>query len=398
VISDILQAISDFNEAAKSNKKNLFIPHTTKVALSVQRMLKTSGCDKGSLLLHEHKHLQFHCYHVTSALSKLILSAKISGGIWPPGDSISKMRYQAGQLLIAVRHFVSTAQDLGVELKYSFVEDEFDLRDAQISDVEFVCRLDQLFTSALELNQKIIMLLEDPLSIETIIQTTVDSSKEMISVVGQLLSLAEDIPVPASSNEENKSFSSFQSEKDAVYTLLSNLVTLIQCLIDEPHQRSVLQSLKERISSLDKCVRQMIITAKLILNERELLDQVYWQSKVDKLDHENTGSKLALLQRRAMSLTLLPELQSQSSIIVSDSQASLHSHNMQTVAELGRRMSAMGRSMSESAQLSINSSNRDEVSSVASLDRKKLGKLAKFFGEESTKPVVATNEVPHSYK
>jgi hypothetical protein len=55
-------------------------------------------------------------YHdgIMSSLSKLALAAKVATGVWPPPDAVHGMRYQAGQVLLAVRHFVAVAQSLGI--------------------------------------------------------------------------------------------------------------------------------------------------------------------------------------------------------------------------------------------------------------------------------------------
>lgn len=117
LINNILKSISDLNYSAKNDIKQLYIQQASQIVRAIRDMLACSGTiSTESKLVRENKTLATYHYNIMASLSKIILAAKVASGLWPPPDAIHSMRYQAGQVLLAVRHFVAVAQDLGISL------------------------------------------------------------------------------------------------------------------------------------------------------------------------------------------------------------------------------------------------------------------------------------------
>jgi hypothetical protein len=341
-------------------------------------MLKASGCDKSAFMAHESKALRTHHHHVTSALSKLIFSAKIATGIWPPPDSVNKMRFQAGQVLLSIRHFVSSAQEAGLELREVYNQDKFDLKDTEFSDMEFVTRLDQFYTCAHRSNQRVLNMLMDNSRRES--KSAFEQTKESVSVVGQLLSMLEDIPYN-SENQTSMSLSDFRNKRDRVYRIVNDLVTLLQNVLAQPN---VASTLRDVIIALEDSLHHLVTSSKLIVDERELIDQIYWQARIDNIDQEaNNDSKLVVLQRRAMSLSLLPESSNQLSSSLQKlniSRIEDEEEHFEEHRDGSRKASSWGRSMSENYSRGRHEKDEEPMSA----DALTVSKAAKFFGEDGT--------------
>lgn len=148
LINNILKSISELNYSAKNDKKSLYITQTNQVVGSIRDMLASSQTTsrEQSALLNENRILRGHHQHIMSSLSKLVLGSKVASGVWPPPDAVNKMRFQAGQVLLSIRHFVSVAQELIPDLKpiegSPTTLGDFDIKGAELSDLEFISRID----------------------------------------------------------------------------------------------------------------------------------------------------------------------------------------------------------------------------------------------------------------
>ncbi|KAF9303287.1 hypothetical protein BGZ74_004053 [Mortierella antarctica] len=78
-------------------------------------MLYASGTiDKDSSPIRLHPGLKVHHRQIMAALSRLVLSARMAGGVWPAEGAVAKMRADADDVADSVRLFIQTAQNAGV--------------------------------------------------------------------------------------------------------------------------------------------------------------------------------------------------------------------------------------------------------------------------------------------
>ncbi|ORZ33355.1 ras guanine nucleotide exchange factor domain-containing protein [Catenaria anguillulae PL171] len=159
LISAIIHTISDLNTSAKANEKPKFVPLTQNIVQAVHDMLLASGTtSKSSRPLQNNIQLKSYHHQLLSAVAKLMLAARVASGVWPPPDAANKMRNQAGQVLLAIRHFVSVAQaDPSIKLvafdkaslasaggnSTSGSHDEFSQSSTHLTDAALVARLDK---------------------------------------------------------------------------------------------------------------------------------------------------------------------------------------------------------------------------------------------------------------
>ncbi|KAL1916088.1 uncharacterized protein VTP21DRAFT_6092 [Calcarisporiella thermophila] len=104
--------------AASPRNKPPFVALATAVVDSIRIMLMACGCvSKDSPVILRDKELQTKHRIIIATVSRLVLSARVAGGQWPPADAIARVQRDAGDVLAAVRNFVSLAQETGVEVR-----------------------------------------------------------------------------------------------------------------------------------------------------------------------------------------------------------------------------------------------------------------------------------------
>lgn len=115
----IAHAIHDLNGAARNGQRHMYKDLATAVVESIRLMLYASNSiDKeNSPHLKNDKHLRTQYRAIMAALSKLVLSAKLASTMWSPPDAVVKMETDANDVLVAVRNFLGSAQEAGIEIQ-----------------------------------------------------------------------------------------------------------------------------------------------------------------------------------------------------------------------------------------------------------------------------------------
>lgn len=120
--ADIALAIHQLNMTAQQNQRHLFIPQAAAVVESIRLMLYAAG-----LMERDSHHTQDPMLRnphraVMASLSKLVLSAKIAAEISASpsmsSDIIFKLQKDAGDVLAAVRNFVTACQQRQVRIEH----------------------------------------------------------------------------------------------------------------------------------------------------------------------------------------------------------------------------------------------------------------------------------------
>ncbi|KAI9218854.1 hypothetical protein BC828DRAFT_387525 [Blastocladiella britannica] len=377
LIAIILAAISTLNAAAKNTDKPSYVPATQSVVEAVHALLACSGTtSKSSRVLIGNATLKAHHHTLLSSVAKLMLAARVASGVWPPPDAAPRMRHQAGQVLLAIRHFVSVAQaDSSIKLVVPPVErvpsastsrrtsvvqldaaaaaasaaaasaashnngstslpspqeDEFDARSAQLTDAALVARLDReaatisahLYALTVRLKPEGQTMAPDSVASALVPGDLIKAARDAVGIVGQLLSLFEDVVLPpglaeivAAGGQSGaspamvelaRSAADFKLRRDAVYAAVNDLVTAIRTAMDEfapPNARAFLHA---AASSVAAGVSDVIMSAKLMVEEKANLETSLLVKTVRAIEDTKRDSDLSVLQRRAMSLNFLP--------------------------------------------------------------------------------------------
>ncbi|KAG2218747.1 hypothetical protein INT45_003065 [Circinella minor] len=113
----IALSIHNLNAAAKNAQKNMFMPYAAAIVNAIRMMLVTSGTiDKESVYIKTNSVLRAHHRAMMASMSKLVLSSQLSAD--SSEDNIGKMLSDSSELLLAVRNFVQTCQDIPVIVQH----------------------------------------------------------------------------------------------------------------------------------------------------------------------------------------------------------------------------------------------------------------------------------------
>ncbi|KAI9156037.1 Ras guanine nucleotide exchange factor bud5 [Blastocladiella emersonii ATCC 22665] len=331
LIAGILVTISHLNDSAKLGDKVQYTVQTQAIVQAVHDMLLSSGTtSKNARALANNVQLKSYHHQLLSSVAKLMLAARVASGVWPPPDAVNRMRHQAGQVLLAIRHFVSAAQDAQLKLTPipdrsapssaattaappsatsaapggNGTDDDFDVSSVHLTDVALVSKLDKE-GEAIQLQLT---------SVSSRVVTDHAGSPELVSLtrdavvkVGQLLSLLEDFRVIARPDDVSMAslVSDFRSRKDALYAWVNDLVTAVRTIMDEFAPPNALQFLATTSAVVQQGVADLITAVKLIIEEKALFEQSVLQGQVTMIEDHKRDSDLSILQRRAMSLNFL---------------------------------------------------------------------------------------------
>ena len=296
LINNILKAIADLNYSAKNDIKANFIPQAAQIVVAIRDMLSCSGTiSTDSAVVKDNRSLFSYHQNIMQSLSKIVLAAKVASGIWPPPDAVHSMRYQAGQVLLAVRHFVAAAQDLDIILsRMQLLESEqFDIIGQDLADLELVARLDQ---NCDVITNSVAALVSKITRDRHVSPALVDQVKKTVTEIGQLLSVVEDIKYDASLDTGNIA-GEFRSKKDQLYSAVNDLVSSSLNGDDGYAPANALGLMLESSTNVLELVEELLVVTKILIDHKELLQQ-----KSDLAQHD--GSELALLQKRAEALTV----------------------------------------------------------------------------------------------
>lgn len=304
LVNAILKAISDLNKAARQEQKSEFVPKTNEIVKAVRDMLACAGMmTKDSALLRTNKVLFGQHHSILVSLSKLVLTSTIAAGLWPPPDAIKKMRYQAGQVLLAVRHFVSVAQEAPfVELVKPSPEDlaRFQIRKIEMSNMEMIVKLDQ--HSEIIMNA-IAALVTQITHDRALSNEVVEHVRTTIVEVGQLMSLIEDIQCfipngdvlgPNSSSSSNlvadsiQYISDFKKSKEFVYSAANDLLSATGTTNTQFAPSNVLGMMLESTTMVVEAVEDVLGQSRLMIDHNHSIEEALLWKNAQALDPEGS--------------------------------------------------------------------------------------------------------------
>ncbi|KAJ3364078.1 hypothetical protein GGF31_000615 [Allomyces arbusculus] len=324
LISNILTVISDFNSAAKAGDRHLYVAKARGTVRAVHVLLHACGATSPTAaVLHSPAGLLPHYTQLVTGVSKLVFAARVASGIWPPPDAVPRMRRQAGQVLLALRGFVATAQAAQVVLvdvgdNGHLHRDEL-AATAQLTDVEMAMRLD---ADAKAIHDGVTSLHVKAEADRACSPDVIAITRDIVNRAGQLLSFLEEPALPRGGNTDGplaELGKQFAAQKDQLYLAVNDLITAARTAMDEFAPFNALALLDASAKHVDAAAATMCTTTKLLIEEKAwkelaVLDEMAAAGDVvgnggttaptaPTAAAANPPDNLLNLQRRAMSLS-----------------------------------------------------------------------------------------------
>ncbi|KAJ3100077.1 hypothetical protein HDU97_002513 [Phlyctochytrium planicorne] len=240
----------------------------------------------------------------------MVIAAKIASGLWPPPDSVASLKYEASQVLVGVRHFVSSAQELNLQLSEPTQETslEFEILGSDLSSGEFISRIDEGSDKVIQSVARLVAIVTMERRASGVL---VEHARTTVTCIGQLMSLVEDIQVNDLSNV-NKALGQliddFLKAKEASYDVVNDLITFTRSAMDSFAPPKALSKVLDCTSSVLRAMDDLVMATKLLVDSHDYAEQQSLLSEAERLQKSSSKreSDLVMLQRRAMSLTFLP--------------------------------------------------------------------------------------------
>ncbi|EGF80978.1 hypothetical protein BATDEDRAFT_88208 [Batrachochytrium dendrobatidis JAM81] len=327
LINNILKSIADLNYFAKNQIKSRYVEQTYQIVRAIRDMLASSGTiSTESELMKVHPGLASHHSEIMSTLSKLVLASKVASGLWPPPDSANRMRQQAGQVLLSVRHFVAVAQDTALKLSHAPKEllTTFDIKGGALSDQELVGKLDNY--SKLIMDKLAALVTQITSASKSESTDFVLAVRECVTHIGELLSIIEDFRIDFH-DDPDRLVDGLVQAKERVYMCVTELVNQATVNNGTFTPSDALASILESTSQVMIAVENILIASKLVIDRKDELGTLEWQPvesaqtaigighaptrKHNRLSNDSAGTgadrnpDLVNLQRRTLSMTLM---------------------------------------------------------------------------------------------
>lgn len=115
----IAQAILSLKDSVRQGKSVQFGDDTTLIVHRIRLLLYVTNCLDKETSTHLKLSKQLRALHrsLLAAIAKLVLATKVASSAWPTPESLIKLQSDADECLIAVRNFMSHAQELNIEFK-----------------------------------------------------------------------------------------------------------------------------------------------------------------------------------------------------------------------------------------------------------------------------------------
>ncbi|KAG0253551.1 hypothetical protein DFQ27_007342 [Actinomortierella ambigua] len=108
-------AVQNLIHSTEQGYKPYYLVQSSIVVEAIRVMLYASGTvDKDATVMRQHRGLKMHHRQIMAALSKLVLSAKMASGVWPPADAVAKLQTDAREVGTAAQNYVATAMAAGI--------------------------------------------------------------------------------------------------------------------------------------------------------------------------------------------------------------------------------------------------------------------------------------------
>ncbi|KAJ3195387.1 hypothetical protein HK101_000354 [Irineochytrium annulatum] len=324
--NDIVGAVQQLNFSAKNNFKEKFIPQSSAIVETIRVMLFASGtARRDAPLVEAHRTLRVHHRSIMATLSRLVLSAKCASGVWPPPDAISKMQAAASEVLQAVKSFVNAAQEAGVEIRVDEAgegtsgspttstgrpgapgsgqggypasptmsnlnagsltgpnssaggeEDEYDEEGPQPTNSEIIAQLERFTSNVVGMIRELVRAIGGDQFNSSVLITDVRS---MVTEVGNFLSVVDDLPLDSLSEDLTVDF---KVNRLSLYNSISGLVMATSTATGTLAPSNALEQVVAATGLVEKAVKELLISTKFLIEEKEALEQQTLQQYIDQ--------------------------------------------------------------------------------------------------------------------
>ncbi|KAK9723271.1 hypothetical protein K7432_002068 [Basidiobolus ranarum] len=317
LVQSIYQSFSELNESIKNYERVTYGHCTETIIETVRNLLLSTGsiCWESEAAI-ENKKLRPYQNSVIASLSQLVLTSKIASGIWPPPDVENKMCQQARQVLLAVRSFVNIGRDLNLDLRPNVMHangidsnSEFPT-NVELNDLEFIEQLDENY---LKISREV-QNLKTHISSDAIDSDTLNSLvKNLVHIVGQILSLVEDL-VELNFDHGNSDLYKRMSDqihylrviKETMKNGVNDLITNAGNALDQFAPEDCIKRLYDSAQSLQEIAEEILKSTKLTVDLKERIEQTLLQEDIESFHEDNIeDSDYWVLKRKVKSLNLV---------------------------------------------------------------------------------------------
>ena len=302
LLQRVIDAISQLNNATKLHQQELYASLNDSIISSIQNVLKCSGAMyKDSTVLRDNPRL-ITSHKALLAASSRLNSATQTASTGPNNiDGVNEMRFQAGQLLSALRAYISEAQSLSITLAPpttgpADTEQLFDLRNSNVAEAEIPTRLaaahNALIVSVAALvgrvsadkkaSQSLVQMTTAAVGHFTILLALIEDLRPVQPEYAQILIRAEgDLTATAprvlvgSGDDRHlrETFEQFAARRADAYTSVKDLVGATRASLDDFAPSDALKNIMEAAIALLKTVDELVIITKNLIDEHVLTEE-----------------------------------------------------------------------------------------------------------------------------
>ncbi|KAF0428186.1 ras GEF [Gigaspora margarita] len=325
----VYSAINNLTVAARENAKQEYQNCTNAIVESIRIMLYASGTvEKESPIIRQNRTLKTYHRHIMASLSKLVLSTKVASGVWPPPDAAQKMKNDADEVLVSVRQFVQAAENTvdikpidpkitesptggswrgnnlaklgsnGNKFPAPSISSSISSQDSTDSSGPSRSLTPDILASLEHFARtisKAIMLINNLIRKHTEIPQSsvtgnnagfapqlVTQTRQVVTHVGQFLSMVEDINLEDLDETSQGSINEFKIAKQALYNNIAGLVICAQSSTDPSLKSSIMDHIQISANVVEKSVKDVIIAAKFLMEEKDTQDQLRIQMRTPR--------------------------------------------------------------------------------------------------------------------
>lgn len=243
-------------------------------------MLYASGtARKDAPAVAAHRNLRANHRQIMNSLSKLVLSAKLASGVHPPPEAVGKMQACCHEVLVAVKHFVTSAveadisihniEDLHSEHGYKGSESTVFAGNGHgnpQSSAELISYLERYTRSVVKM---ISSLMKSIRAEECNSSTLIADVRSMVTEVGNFLASVDELPIDTLTDELSVDF---KVNRLALYNSISGLVMATQTATSPLAPSNALEQVVLSTGLVEKAVKDLLISTKFLIEEKEALD------------------------------------------------------------------------------------------------------------------------------
>ncbi|CAG8502671.1 1002_t:CDS:10, partial [Dentiscutata heterogama] len=333
----VYSAINNLTVAARENLKQEYQNCTNAIVESIRIMLYASGTvEKESPIIRQNRTLKTYHRHIMASLSKLVLSTKVASSVWPPPDAAQKMKNDADEVLVSVRQFVQAAEHTvdikpidpkitesatggswrgnnlatfgpnGKKFPAPSISSSISSQDSTDSSGPSRSLTPDILASLEHFSRtisKAIMLINNLIRKHTEIPQSsvpgnnagfapqlVTQTRQVVTHVGQFLSTVEDINLEDLDETSQGSINEFKIAKQALYNNIAGLVICAQSATDPSLKSSIMDHVQISANVVEKSVKDVIIAAKFLMEEKDTQDQLRIQMRTPRRSNSSEVS------------------------------------------------------------------------------------------------------------